>query len=166
VSLTDIGTAAGITGPSVYGHFASKTDVLVAALQRGSEALWLGVDRTLADTSDPGEALAGLVAKYIAFAVEHTQVLAVLLSEAVHLPEPQRQHFKQLQSDYVTEWVELLAQAQPDLGRHDARLLVHAALSVVNALTLVRGLRSPALAGQCMALACAAMRLSPAGRAA
>jgi AcrR family transcriptional regulator len=132
VSLTDIGTAAGMAGPSVYTHFPSKTDLLVAALQRGNETLWLGLHRALSTARDPDGALDQLVSRYTAFAWEHTDVVAVLLSEAVHLPSGPREHFRQLQSDYVTEWTELLVQARPGLPPTDARLLVHAALTIVN----------------------------------
>jgi AcrR family transcriptional regulator len=47
VGLVDIGAATGIAGPSVYNHFASKIDLLVAALNRGTEVLWFGLHRAL-----------------------------------------------------------------------------------------------------------------------
>ncbi|BBZ74640.1 TetR/AcrR family transcriptional regulator [Mycobacterium paraseoulense] len=49
VSVDDIGTAVGIAGPSVYNHFAAKTDILVAAMFRGNELLWANFNRAVAD---------------------------------------------------------------------------------------------------------------------
>lgn len=165
VSLSDIGTVAGIAGPSVYNHFPSKTDLLVAALQRGNEALWLGLHRALATAAGPGDALNELVHRHATFALEHTDVVSVLLSEAVHLPAVAREHFHRLQSDYVTEWTELLVLARPGLERADARVLVHAALTIVNILSRVPSLESPSLHRDLVALARAALTTGPYGAA-
>ena len=36
VSTEDIGASVGISGPSVYNHFPAKSDILAAAMLRGS----------------------------------------------------------------------------------------------------------------------------------
>ena len=71
VGLDDIGAAAGIAGPSVYNHFASKIDVLASVLHRGNEALWLTLHRDLARASSPADALRRLAARYAEFTAEH-----------------------------------------------------------------------------------------------
>ncbi len=57
VGLTDIGTAAGIARPSIYNHFPSKTDILVAALSRANESLWLALHHALTAANDVEDAL-------------------------------------------------------------------------------------------------------------
>jgi AcrR family transcriptional regulator len=42
VSTEDIGASVGISGPSVYNHFPTKSDILLAAMLRGDE--WLRLD--------------------------------------------------------------------------------------------------------------------------
>lgn len=55
VSMSDIGSAVGIAGPSIYKHFPSKGDILVAVMIRGGERMHAGVaaaypDRSSAET--------------------------------------------------------------------------------------------------------------------
>jgi AcrR family transcriptional regulator len=137
VSLTDIGAAAGIAGPSVYRHFATKTDLLLAALHRGNECLWLGLHSALARAQDPAEALTGIVAHYTGFAAENPELVSTLVSEVVHLPDDGREALRRSQRDYVAEWVALLTADRPRLPTGEALVLIHAALAVVNSLTRI-----------------------------
>jgi len=142
VGLDDVGAAAGIAGPSVYNHFDSKIDVLAAALNRGNEALWLGLHRALAAAQNPANALDRLTADYAAFAVAESDIVSILVSEIIHLPPERRDAFRRAERDYVTDWVTLLARARPDLTGTDARVLVHAALALINSLSRIHNLRS------------------------
>lgn len=45
VSMDDIGSAAGVTGPALYHHFAGKESMLVAALTPVSEGLLSEIGR-------------------------------------------------------------------------------------------------------------------------
>lgn len=153
VSLTDIGTAIGIAGPSVYNHFASKTDILVAALTRGNEALWLAFHHALARAEDAHDGLDRVLASYAAFAVENPAIVSVLLSEVTNLPAEQRARFRRPQQAYVHEWVTLLRSSHADLGEPEARTLVHAALATVTDLVRVRAFqRRPDLTAELTAL--------------
>jgi AcrR family transcriptional regulator len=154
VGLDDIGAAAGIAGPSVYNHFASKADVLAAALSRGNEALWLGLHRSLARSDTPAEALQRLVAHYTEFTAEDPDAVRVLVSEVIHLPGDRRAEYRRAQRDYVAEWVALLRRSHPELDEPEARVRVHAALSIVNSVSRIPHLRGrPGLVGHTDALA-------------
>jgi AcrR family transcriptional regulator len=160
--LADIGAAAGIAGPSIYNHFESKTDILVAALQRGNENLWMGLHRALARAGDATAALDLLVADYTAFTVANPHIVGILLSEVTNLPDGRRDAFRRTQLDYVAEWVALLVRSRPELDAVAARVLVHAALSVVNDVTRVHHLqRRPELAEETALLARAVLRAEP-----
>lgn len=155
VGLGDIGAAAGIAGPSVYRHFATKTDLLVAALHRGDEALWLGLHHALARASDAADALHRLAADYTAFVAGNPEIVSVLVSQTIHLPAPHRDELRRSQRAYLAEWVALLTASRPELPAPEARVLVHAALALVNSLARVHHLavrpgaraRTAALAG-------------------
>lgn len=142
VGLADIGAATGIAGPSVYNHFPTKADLLEAALRRGEERLWLGLHHGLARADDAAGALGRLVEDYTAFASTDPQLVGILLSEIIHLPEDAHTAFRARQLEYVAEWVGLLHAARPDLAVREARVLVHAALAAVNSLTRIRHLRA------------------------
>ncbi|MEU5762965.1 TetR/AcrR family transcriptional regulator [Nocardia sp. NPDC047648] len=47
VEMEDIGDAVGISGPSLYNHFDTKVDILVAAMLRGNEPLRTDMHRQL-----------------------------------------------------------------------------------------------------------------------
>ncbi|MDD7969269.1 TetR/AcrR family transcriptional regulator [Actinomycetospora lemnae] len=155
VGLGDIGAAAGIAGPSVYRYFATKTDLLLAALHRGNEVLWLGLHHALARADDADDALARLAADYTSFVAENPELISVLVAQTIHLPEPHRDDLRRSQRAYLAEWVALLVAARPALPADEARVLVHAALALVNGLGRVHHLavvpgaraRTAALAG-------------------
>lgn len=142
VSLTDIGRAAGVTGPVIYAHFDSKAALLVAALNRGSEAVWLHLHHALRSTSEPREALRLVAGGYARFALEHSDIVGVMISEMINLPDDRQEHFRRVQRDFANEWVALLRRTAPDLSLNTARIRVHAALSLCNSLSRLRHLRT------------------------
>jgi AcrR family transcriptional regulator len=159
VGLGDIGAAAGIAGPSVYRHFATKTDLLLAVLYRGNEALWLGLHHALARAVDADDALARLAADYTTFVAENPEIVSVLVSQTIHLPGPERDELRRSQRAYLAEWVALLITARPALPAPEARVLVHAALALINSLSRVHHLAvRPGARARTAALAQCALR--------
>ena len=131
-TMEEIGAAAGIAGTSIYQHFPGKADLLAAAFTRGAEWLQFGVSEALAAASDPSEALHLVVRSYAEFVLGHTDLIGLLLTEFVHLPEGEIESLRRTQHAYVTEWVELLRQAQPALTEPEARFRTHGALAIIN----------------------------------
>ncbi|MEU5952050.1 TetR family transcriptional regulator [Streptomyces sp. NPDC047525] len=132
VSLNDIGAAAGIAGPSVYKHFSSKGEILFEMLNRGAAVLQLEVTRAMSTARTPEEALDGLVRGYVEMCSEHTDLIAALVTEVLHLPDDQRHTIRRIQHDFVAEWVELLSRVRPELDQTDAQLTVHGVLGMIN----------------------------------
>ncbi|WP_158228245.1 TetR/AcrR family transcriptional regulator [Pseudonocardia sp. MH-G8] len=159
VSMNDLGTATGIAGPSVYNHFENKNDLLVAALTRGNEALWLSLHHALAAADGPADALDRALDSYVTFATANPAIISVLLAEVINLPTRQRDAYRRVQQDYVAEWVALLSRSRPEIGETEARVLVHAALTVANSLARARHLQQrPALTAEIAALGRAVLR--------
>ena len=132
-SLNEIGTAAGVTGPNLYSYFASKADILETATSRGVSALWLLLNRVLRDNDEPAEALGDLVRGYIELALEQTVLASLLLSEQQNVDDVTRN----LQREYVAEWVALVRASRPAIGERAARVLVHTALAVIHNMTQI-----------------------------
>lgn len=141
VSMDDIGAAVGITSASVYNHFTVKSDLLVAMLARAAGSLQLDMSHALASASTAREALDGALDSYIRLALSHSDLIATLVSEVMNLPDQQRHDIRQLQHDYVAEWVHLLRTNRPDLDEPAARFVVHATLTVINDVARTRRLR-------------------------
>ncbi|MFJ3698052.1 TetR/AcrR family transcriptional regulator [Streptomyces sp. NPDC090052] len=132
VSTDDIGEAVGSTGPSIYKHFPSKTDLLVAAVVRGGERRQVGTDQALDGASSPMEALESLLRSYIDFALENSRLIGLLLTELDQLPEKYRRSSRQVQRDYLALWGRLLGDARPGLDTAEGKLLVGAVLTVID----------------------------------
>jgi AcrR family transcriptional regulator len=141
-SMDEVGGLLGISGPAVYEYFASKADVLVAALTRGAERLEASLSEAMQSARTPDGALAAVVESYVAQILQQTDLVSTLITEVVHVPEPQRHVLLRIQQHYVAEWVQLLKPLRPDLSPGEARILTHAVLSVFNDLARMRRFRS------------------------
>lgn len=143
VGIEDIGAAVGLAASSVYGHIPSKRDMIVTAFQRGAAVLFMDLKRIHSSAATAGEALSQLVDSYTRFALEHHDIIDLMITEIDHLPEAERHEARQAQHDYVGEWVHLLDQVHPGLDRTVHRIRVHAALTVIN-----NAARTPHLRGE------------------
>lgn len=148
VTTEDVGAAVGVTSAAVYRHFVTKADLLTAIFARANEALQLGMSRALAASTTPQAGLDNAVAAYVDFAMAHTDLVTVLVAEAVNLPQPYQRRIRQAEHDYVAEWQRLMCSAYPSLDRGVALYRVHAALTLVNELVRNAHPRAhPGLAG-------------------
>jgi AcrR family transcriptional regulator len=140
VSMDDIGSAAGVTGPALYHHFAGKEAMLVAALIPVSEGLLHGgKERVARHPQDARAALAELIDFHVEFALENPAVIALHLHELDRLPEEPRRQIRRLQRLYVEEWVSVLVGLRPGLEPGEARVLAHAAFGLMNSTPFLGG---------------------------
>ena len=141
VSTEDIGASVGISGPSVYNHFPTKSDILLAAMLRGDEWLRLDMNRAFAQASDPRDGLNRLLDSYCAFVLDNPHLLQVLVSESNHLPEPERHRIRAAQHAYIDDWVNLLRHVHPSWDAIHARIRVQAVQTMMNDIAVVPELR-------------------------
>ena len=154
VSMEDIGAAAGIAGPSIYRHFTGKSDILLAASRRMADRLSLGLEDSLAAATSPRDALHRLARSYVDTVLRSDDLIAVYANEIGNLPERDAKELRRLQRAYVAEWVRLLRELHPTLDEPEARVVVQAALTVVNDLPRTRGVHDrPGLADDLTTLA-------------
>jgi AcrR family transcriptional regulator len=140
VSMDDIGSAAGVTGPALYHHFAGKEAMLVAALVPVSEGLLAGGRQRAGE--NPGDAratLESLIDFHVDFALANPAVIALHLHELDRLPEDPRRQIRRLQRLYVEEWVSVLTALHPALPAGEARVLAHSAFGLMNSTPFLGG---------------------------
>lgn len=142
VSVADLGAAVRVTGPSVYAHFASKQEILAVLLARTTETLALATTSALAEAATPEDAAGRLLRGYAGFALAHTDLLAVSLTEVAHLPEEARPDIHRARRDFLAEWTGAVRRLHPGLDVTAARVRVYGAMSVINDLVQVRALRA------------------------
>jgi len=124
VGIDDIGEAAGISGPGVYRHFASKQALLQALCD-------LAVARML-EAARAEQGLEALVDLHVRFVVREHALIRVWLREQWALDkEARRASAVQLRS-YEKVWREALAPRRPDLSAEAIALVVSAVLGMLN----------------------------------
>jgi AcrR family transcriptional regulator len=140
VSMDDIGSAAGVTGPALYHHFAGKEAMLVAALIPVSEGLLNGGKERVAQHPEDAEAaLVDLIEFHVEFALANPAVIALHLHELDRLPDEPRRQIRRLQRLYVEEWVIVLGTLRPELEPSEARVLAHSAFGLMNSTPFLGG---------------------------
>ncbi len=137
VGMDDIGAAAGITGPTLYHHFPGKSAILVTAISRCLEAMYLDLSAALASTDDPALALDRAVASFIRINIEHGDAMSALTMEIMNLPAEERGAIRRRQRDYITEWATLLISVRSDLTVPEAELTVRMTQRVIHNLRRV-----------------------------
>jgi AcrR family transcriptional regulator len=183
VTLEEIGAAAGIAGPSIYSHFAGKTDLLRTITERIGERLRATLDEgeaaglfTEAEGSAPESAealnpaaartaLSALATRYVATVLTSRDLVAAYFTEGHNLPERDRADTRRFQRAYTAHWAALLSAACPDQSPEEVRIRVLAAFAVVNDTARTRRLPDrPGLEGRLRAVLLAVL-LTPASGA-
>ncbi|WP_020420442.1 TetR/AcrR family transcriptional regulator [Amycolatopsis sp. ATCC 39116] len=160
VSMEDIGAAAGIAGPSVYRHFSSKAALLGAIARRAGDRLLLDAERVRLSSADETEALRGLIESYVLVLTGSAELAVSFSADAVNYAEDEGPELLRIQRDYVAQWVSLLGAAQPALNPREAKITVHAALTIANDLSRTRRVNSrPGLAAELRVLMAAVLDL-------
>ncbi|MDQ7907479.1 TetR/AcrR family transcriptional regulator [Phytohabitans sp. ZYX-F-186] len=142
VSLDDIGAAVGISGPSIYHHFSSKSQILARLTQRAFEAIELNRTHALRRHGEPRRILRQFVVDQVALALTHNALYRVFTDESIHLDSGPRQRFLTAQRSLFDHWVSILVRARPDLTPAGAYVQVSSGLCVVNDMARSRRLKA------------------------
>ncbi|MDQ1583154.1 MAG: hypothetical protein QOF36_1208 [Microbacteriaceae bacterium] len=132
VSIEDLGTAAGVSGPAVYRHFSGKQAVLAALLVGVSRELLDGGTRVVAAAADDEDALHSLIQYHVEFALGNPDVIRVQDRDLDSLAAAERHTVRTLQHDYVELWVQVLGRLHPDVDAAERRIRAHATFGLIN----------------------------------
>ncbi len=126
VSINDLGAAAGVSGPALYRHFASKQAVLGEVL--------VGISGRLLDggraRTDGG--LDALLAFHAEFALSEPELIRVQDRDLASTSPEDRTRVRRLQRAYVELWVAQLRAVRTDLDEPVARARVQAVFGLLN----------------------------------
>jgi AcrR family transcriptional regulator len=142
VSIDDIGAVVGIAGPSIYKHFVSKQDILVAGMLRGHNQLQenLRVARTWG--TSPTDVLRRLSDAYVDLTLDQTDLIGTLITESVHLGgETESQRVRDIQRAYIQDWVAIARAHNPTDSPTVTRIKVQAAQMMANDVARASRLR-------------------------
>lgn len=160
VSLEDIGTAVGVSGPAVYRHFAGKQALLGAVLVKVSQDLVSGGTRVSAYADSDQERMLSLIRFHVDFALGNADVIRVQDRDVAHLAETDRAEVRRLQRAYIDLWIAAL-DPLVDAHEDELRLRVQACFGLINSTphsTRAAARRHSATATVLAAMADAALR--------
>jgi AcrR family transcriptional regulator len=129
----EIGAAAGMTGPSIYRHFATKDALLVAAVLEGADQLGVGAAAALHE-SDPVRAMELLCASFVDVALDDPDLLCVYFYESRHLPDDARDALDLSAERYLAHYQRCMTQLRPELSAEEIHIRVLAALHMVGGM--------------------------------
>jgi AcrR family transcriptional regulator len=132
VSIDDIGSAVGMSGPGIYRHFPGKEAVLSQMLLDISQRLLEEGGRRAAGAPDAPAALDALLRWHVSFALSQPDLITVQNRELANVPEPARRQIRRLQRLYVEEWVTVLSELTPRAPQASLRTAVHATFGLLN----------------------------------
>ncbi len=132
VSINDLGTACGVTGPALYKHFRGKQAILSEMLVSISDELLEEGRRRVRSADSDSEALDGLIEWHVSFALAHKPLIVVQDRDWSALPVESRERVRETQKKYVEVWVKVLRALHRELAPKAARAMVHAAFGLIN----------------------------------
>ncbi|MEE3849190.1 TetR/AcrR family transcriptional regulator [Gordonia sp. LSe1-13] len=136
VTLEDIGRAVGISGPAMYRHFSSKTDLLDQMLVDISQRLRDGGAEVVDGATEPEQTLRELIRFHIDVLVTKPDLIAVQDRDLTSLTPAANHQVRSLQRRYVEQWVDVLLAVddagRAGLSRAEARVRVHATFGLLN----------------------------------
>ncbi|UAJ78190.1 helix-turn-helix transcriptional regulator [Leifsonia sp. ZF2019] len=132
VSIEDLGSAVGVSGPAVYRHFPSKQAVLAALLVDVSQGLLDGGAAVEERSDDAAGALRDLIAFHVDFALGAPDTIRVQDRDLDALPTAERREVRRLQRRYVDVWTHVLGTVHPALGADELRVRVQATFGLIN----------------------------------
>jgi AcrR family transcriptional regulator len=133
-SVDDLGAAAGISGPGLYRHFASKDALLMAVLDRLWAQLRPALDRV--GELPPEEAIDLLLEAHLDLALGQPDAVVLLIRELRHLPDDYRARSRRNHRRYVDAWATAIQGAHPALGLGTARSVALAVHGLIDSAAL------------------------------
>lgn len=167
VGIDDIGAAAGISGPGVYRHFASKQALLESLCDRAMTRMLDGARRITAQVDDPHTALEALVDLHVAFTVSERALIGVWVREARSLSDDVRRSLRADMRSYEQQWLRVLTPLRDDLEPKEVAVVVGSTLAMLNGTAFASPVVEPdelARHLRRMALAALLARRTPARR--
>jgi AcrR family transcriptional regulator len=129
-SMRDIAKAVGMLSGSIYYHFESKDEMLVAVCESGVERLEEAVERAVALESEPWARLEAACAAHLRGLVAYPDYSRAMI-QATPEANGAGERIREIRRGYEARFRELIDQLPlpPEVDRHYLRLLLFGALN-------------------------------------
>ncbi|PHV64983.1 TetR/AcrR family transcriptional regulator [Williamsia muralis] len=138
VSVADIAKAAGVTGPSIYRHFADKQAILFAAVMSGVEDIEQCTDAALSPAADGQIPIGKAIEKLCALGVTNPNSAALWRWSTAHLTPEQNDEVARRTRTVLHRWSGAVFGHRTDLSPRDVDQLAWTILSVNGSVSVHR----------------------------
>jgi AcrR family transcriptional regulator len=128
VGMDELGTRAGLSGPSLYRYFAGKDEILARLLDEAMDEL-LGA--TVPVDDDPMSDLVRALRHHVRFTTTNRHLVTLHQREERALVEPWATAFVRRRRQYTRAWESLVAHALPALDEPAVATTTQACLGLV-----------------------------------
>lgn len=132
-SMRDIAEAVGIKAASIYNHIKSKQELLSELLMEIA-IIFTKEMRMIQQTSlDAKQKLERLIALHIRLTIEHTDAIALIAGEWVHLEEEEKLQYVQLRDEYENQFKSIIEQGKAEglFKQLDTEIILFSTLSTL-----------------------------------
>ena len=132
-TMRDIARELSIEAASLYNHIPSKQKILSELLMDVAQLFTEGMAQVLVSQVSALDKLKKLIALHVQLTIKHTDAIALIPTEWVHLDEPNLKEFVLLRDRYEKEFRTLMQAAadKGDLNIVDVDLAVFTLLSTL-----------------------------------
>jgi AcrR family transcriptional regulator len=132
-SMRDIAEAVGIKAASIYNHIKSKQELLSELLMEIA-IIFTKEMRMIQQTSlDAKQKLERLIALHVRLTIEHTDAIALIAGEWVHLEEEEKLQYVQLRDEYENQFKSIIEQGKAEglFKQLDTEIILFSTLSTL-----------------------------------
>lgn len=127
VSIEDLASEAGVSGPALYRHFDSKEAILADLLIDVSEQLLREGTQRAANAMSPSDALRSLIAFHTDFALRDRDLIRIQDHDFANLATGDAKTVSRLQRAYLEIWITVLK----ELATTDAQSVIRTKIQAV-----------------------------------
>lgn len=132
-SMRDIAEAVGIKAASIYNHIKSKQELLSELLMEIA-IIFTKEMRMIQQTSlDAKQKLERLIALHVRLTIEHTDAIALIAGEWVHLEEEEKLQYVRLRDEYENQFNSIIEQGKAEglFKQLDTEIILFSTLSTL-----------------------------------
>lgn len=138
-SMRNIAEGVGIKAGSIYNHFDSKQDLLQNLLMLPANLYTTEMQAVKTSPLSSRQKLEKLIKHHVKMAVEHTDTVALIVSDWAHLEGDARTEFFKLREDYEKDFREIIEAGKAEGAFNKA---VNTDIAVFSMLSTLRWLFS------------------------
>jgi len=110
-SMRDIAAELNIEAPSLYNHISGKQDILKSILLELATEFTSGMDRISISSLQARKKLEHVIKLHVDLTLSHTNGMALITSDWIHLEEPAFSQFVKMRDDYEIQLREILKES-------------------------------------------------------